>query len=83
MAELKYKYDKVATKLQRNREIRDIYRKLMKEYRRAIVYEFLAGQYFIGDNLINSIIVNVDSEPVNRSKTSFIYKVTMRANFKV
>jgi hypothetical protein len=63
----------------RNREVRDVFRKLIIKYNRATVVNFIAENYFLGPNRIYDVIQACDAEPV--TDPSMIYKIVMEPGF--
>lgn len=83
MAELKYNYDKTQSKLQRNREVRDLYKKLMRNYRSHKIYEFMDREFRISPDLVNHIVSATDNVAVNKKQCSTIYKIAMKENYQL
>lgn len=68
-------------RIRRNREIRDIYRKLRNKYKTELLLQFFFTNYFIKEDAFYSIIGSIDDEPV--SEPSIQYNVAMRDSFKL
>jgi hypothetical protein len=83
MTELKHTYDKHQTKLQRNREVRDLYKHLMKRYRSHLVHAFFNREYHISPELVNHIIASCDKVPVDAKHASAAYKAGMKENYQL
>ena len=78
---IKYDYDRQATKLQRNREVRDLYRKLMRHYRSHKVAAFFNREYFISPDRLNHIVTICDEVPLDVKKSSTIYRIAIKDNY--
>jgi len=67
--------------VRRDREIRDIYKKLRAKYTVPPIIEFMQTNYFIGQSRIFQVLSRVDKEPVQNP--SLIYRTAMDENFKL
>lgn len=70
-------------KIHRDREVRDLYQKLMKKFRYDVVLQFLERNYFIQEGTLMHIMRRVDSNPVDMDRATIIYKVAMADNFSL
>lgn len=69
------------TRLNKHREIRDVYNKLRRKYKLEIVYQFFRQNYFLQPNSIDHIIANIDREPVSSEQASIAYNIAMNSDF--
>lgn len=71
------------TRKHREREIRDIYSKLMNRYRYPLVLKFFDRNYFIQEGTIMQIMKRVDNKAVDMERVSLIYLHVMREDFNL
>lgn len=87
MPVLKPKYVKspeaIACRAARAREIRDLYNKLRKKYRPAIVDKFFRDNYFIQPRTVEIFVKESDDRDVDPDNASIIYITAMQDNFKL
>lgn len=81
--EEEYQYDKKATRAQRMREVRDLYTKLTRVYRTHRVFAFFDREFHIGPSGINTIICEVDDKPIDKKRSSTIYRIAMKPDYKL
>jgi hypothetical protein len=68
-------------KLQRDREIRDIYNRLMPRYRYHIILTFIERNYWVREGSVMQILRRVDAEPVDPERASIAYNTAMGPDF--
>jgi hypothetical protein len=78
-----YVYDKHRTRQQVEREIRDLYRKLMRTYRSHKVYAFFDREYHYSPERVDSIVCYGDALPTDVKQASTIYKIAMKDNYQL
>lgn len=71
----------IATRIARAREVRDLYNKLRKKYRPAVVEKFFRENYFIQPRTVEVFIKESDSKPVDLESASLIYKTAIQETF--
>lgn len=73
----------IACRVARAREIRDLYNKLRKTYRPAIVDKFFRDNYFIQPRTVEIFVKESDSCPVDLECASITYITAMQDTFKL
>ena len=63
------------------REVRDLYNKLCREFKRDRVLLFLERQYFMNKNYVNYLLAKVDTRPVENG--SIVYLAAMQPGFDI
>jgi len=71
----------IATRAHADREVRDIYNKLMKRYRTDLVMDFFDRNYYIQDDTVNRIIQRVDKDKIDTTRLSIQYQAVMMETF--
>lgn len=63
------------------REVRDLYNKLYREFKRELVIQFLETQYFINAAYLEYVMREVDSQPVTNG--SIVYQAAIKPGFDI
>lgn len=63
----------------KDREVREVFRKLRKKYNSEVVRGFIRRNYFIHDDTLYNILKRVDNEPV--TDPSSIYEAVIKGDF--
>lgn len=86
-APLKPKYvrspEALACRAARAREIRDLYNKLRKIYRPAIVDKFFRDNYFLQPRTVEIFVKESDNLDVDLDSASIIYITAIQDSFKL
>lgn len=73
----------IACRVARARELRDLYNKLRKTYRPAIVDKFFRDNYFIQPRTVEIFVKESDNKPVDIDCASIIYTTAIQDTFKL
>ena len=85
MAKKKLEYTTLRqqTRLNKPREVRDVYNKLRKRYKLEVVYNFFRINYWLQAAGVDFIINKVDDKPVDPAQASTVYNTVMKDDFYI